>query len=112
MSRVPALFVSEAFHYFDSSLSIETVTRGKNVEDCAAEITEIWDADTHMIVCYRCADDFGDTFESDDPVSITFRKTLILSGNLGIEWMCEDCGKMVGEMDENTDAYVYVHVMP
>lgn len=115
MSRTPVIFVSEAVHYSDSSLSLDTLRYAYDPRPAgSAAISRAYASDAHEFACLSCADDLGDTFMSDDIISEQWENVAVIAGtpDLGMNWKCDMCDKTVHEMDENTDAYLYVHVMP
>jgi len=118
MSGIPTIYVSEAVHYLDSSLSLDTVRYAYDPRpEGSAAIDKAYASDAHEFVCYRCADDLGTTFErecfisGDDVISEDWENVAIIAGNLGLSWKCDMCDKTVHEMDENTDAYLIIHNM-
>lgn len=112
MSSIPTIFVSEAVHYLDSSLSLETVCYAYDPRpEGSAAITRAFASDAHEFACLSCADDMGDTFTQGDIISEDWENIAIISGNLGLSWTCDYCDRTIHEMDENTDAYLYIHDM-
>ena len=112
MSSIPTIFVSEAVHYLDSSLSLETVRYAYDPRpEGSAAISKAYASDAHEFVCRTCADSRGTTFTQGDIISEDWENVAIISGNLGLSWTCDTCDKTVHEMDENTDAYLYIHDM-
>ena len=112
MSSIPTIFVSEAVHYLDSSLSLETVRYAYDPRpEGSAAITRAYASDAHEFACRTCADDLGDTFKHFGYVSEDWSKVAVISGNLGLSWTCDMCNKTIHEMDENSDAHLYIHDM-
>lgn len=115
MNKIPTIFVSEAVHYSDSSLSLETVQYAYDLSpEGSTAISRAYASDAHEFVCYQCADDLGTTFKrecfiSDEGViSEDWENVAVIAGNLGLSWTCDMCDKDIHEMNENTDAYLCI----
>ena len=112
MSSIPTIRVSEAVHYLDSSLSLETVRYAYDPRpEGSAAISKAYASDAHEFVCRTCADSRGTTFTRGDIVSEDWENVAIITGNLGLSWTCDMCDKTVQGLDTDTDAYLYIHVM-
>ena len=113
MSSIPTIRVSEAVHYLDSSLSLETVRYAYDPRPEGSEaITKAYASDAHEFVCRTCADYYGTRYSHvDATIREEWYNVAIISGNLGLAWTCDMCDKTVHEMDENSDAYLYIHDM-
>ena len=113
MSRIPTIFVSEAVHYPDSALSLETLRYAYDLRpEGSTAISKAYASDAHEFVCCRCADYYGTRyFHVDATIREEWCNVAIIAGNLGVSWACEMCDKIAHEMDENTDAYLYIHDM-
>lgn len=118
MSSIPTIRVSEAVHYLDSSLSLETVRYAYDPRpEGSAAITKAYASDAHEFACAECADGLGDTFTQGDIISEDWENVAIVTGNLGLAWTCDMCDKSVQgpdtdtDTDTDTDAYLYIHVM-
>ena len=114
MSSIPTIRVSEAVHYLDSSLSLETVRYAYDPRpEGSAAITRAYASDAHEFMCVKCANYYGTRYHHvDATIREEWENVAIISGNLGLSWTCDMCDKTIHEMDENSDAYLYIHVMP
>ena len=112
MSSIPTIRVSEAVHYLDSSLSLETVRYAYDPRPEGSEaITKAYASDAHEFACAECADGLGNTFKNFGYITEDWSKVAIVTGNLGLSWTCDMCDKTVHEMDGDAAAHLYIHDM-
>ena len=109
MSSIPTIYVSEAVHYLDSSLSLDTLRYAYDpLPEGSAAISKAYASDAHEFACAECADGLGDTFTNVGYISEDWSKVAIVTGNLGLSWTCDMCNKSVGG---HMDAHLYIHDM-
>lgn len=112
MSTVPTIFVSKAVHYPDSTLSLDTVRYSYDPRpDGSAAISRAYASDAHEFLCFNCVDDMGIKYTKEGVISEEWENVAVIVGNLGVSWKCDSCDKHIHEMNDNTDAYLYIHAM-